>query len=79
MKGAFVEQGCMNPRKKISERDQETEYLHGWGDRTSERPSLIMAKVSSYPKKNSLEVGLHLSRYDLEVGLHLSRHSREST
>jgi len=36
-------------------------------DRTSERPSLIMAKANSYPKKNSLEVGLHLSRHDREI------------
>ena len=31
-------------------------------DRTSKRPSLIMTKASSYPKKNSQEVGLYLSR-----------------
>jgi len=46
---------------------------------TSERLNFIMAKAGSYPKKNSLEVGLHLSRHGLEIGLHLSRHSREST
>ena len=45
--------------------------------KTFERPSFIMAKASSYPKKNSLEVGLHLSRHGLEVGLHLSRHGLE--
>ena len=29
--GAFAEQGRMNPKKKISERDQEAECLHGRG------------------------------------------------
>ena len=36
-------------------------------DRTSERPSLIMAKASSHPKKNSLEVGLHLLRHGVKA------------
>jgi len=79
VKGALAEQGRMNPKKRFQKEIKKQSLFMNGDDRTFEEPSFIMAKASPYPKENSLEVGLHLSRHGLEVGLHLSRHSHKST
>jgi len=79
VKGAFAVQGRMNPKIRFQKKIKKWSLFIDGDDRTFEGSSFIMAKASPYPKKNSLEVGLHLSRHDLEVELHLSRHNRKST